>query len=79
MSNIEMHVEFTWGTPLNLCVEEAKTKAAKWDVSYVCFDYNGAAFSIGAKADVDQVLADFAYAKSHFLEHFKKPIIIVSG
>jgi hypothetical protein len=55
-SNITLNVEFLAGTDLEQAVVEAKQKAALFDVAYICFSFNGVSFSIGATADVYDVL-----------------------
>lgn len=51
MSKMNIEVEFLAGTSLKDALEEAKQKAEKWDVCYVCFKFNNVGFSIGRNAD----------------------------
>lgn len=55
-SNMTINVEFLAGTTIEEAVEEAKLKAEKLDVAYICFNFNGTSFSIGRNADVYEVL-----------------------
>jgi hypothetical protein len=55
-SSMTVNVEFLVGTDIADAVREAKDKAGMWGVAYVCFDFNGTKFSIGANADVCEVL-----------------------
>jgi len=59
MSNITIDVEFLAGTTIEQAVSEAKAKAEKWEVAYVCFNFNGAKFSIGRNADVYSAIQDY--------------------
>ena len=61
MSNITVNVEFLAGTDLRVAIEEAKEKCVKWDVAYVCFDFNGVSFSIGKNADTLQCWEEFLH------------------
>ncbi len=58
-SNITIKVEFLVGTEVETAVAEAKQKAKLWQVAYIAFDFNGASFSIGANADVEEVIAEW--------------------
>lgn len=58
-SNMTIKVEFLAGTEVKEAVIEAKQKAELWRVAYVTFDFNGASFSIGANADVEEVVAEW--------------------
>ena len=58
-SNMTIKVEFLAGTELEKAVVEAKEKAELWQVAFVKFDFNGASFSIGANADVEEVVAEW--------------------
>lgn len=59
MSQMTIEVEFLAGTEIKQAVTEAKEKAALWQVSYVCFKFNGVNFSIGATADIENVLEEW--------------------
>lgn len=52
-SNICIKVEFLAGTSIGDAITEAKEKAIAWDVTYVTFDFNGVAFSVSRRADVE--------------------------
>jgi len=54
-SNMCISVEFLAGSDLAEIVSEAKEKAEKFGVAYVCFDFNGVKFSISAHADEEEV------------------------
>ena len=54
-----LNVEFLAGTTIEQAVEEAKIKAEKLDVAYICFSFNGTSFSIGRNADVCEVLEEW--------------------
>ena len=58
-SNITIKVEFLAGTEVEKAVAEAKQKAELWQVAYINFDFNGVSFSIGANADVEEVVAEW--------------------
>lgn len=58
-SNMLVSVGFLGGTGLEQAVEEAKQKAALWDVVYVCFSFNGRTFRIGRNADVRSVIDEW--------------------
>jgi hypothetical protein len=58
-SNITIKVEFLAGTEIEKAVTEAKQKAELWQVAYVAFKFNGVSFSIGANADVEDVVAEW--------------------
>lgn len=58
-SNITIKVEFLAGTEVEKAVTEAKQKAKLWQVAYVAFDFNGVSFSVGANADVGEVVAEW--------------------
>lgn len=59
MSRMTIDVEFLAGTEVSQAITEAKQKALQWDVSYVCFKFNGTSFSIGRNADVSEVIKDW--------------------
>ncbi len=46
MSNMTVKVEFLAGTDIKDAIEEAHQKAVKWDVAYVCFNFNGVSVSV---------------------------------
>lgn len=58
-SNMTINVEFLAGTTIEQAVEEAKLKAEKFDVAYICFNFNGISFSIGRNADIFEVLEEW--------------------
>ena len=49
-------VEFLAGTDIEQAISEAKEKALKFDVAYICFKFNGIHCSIGRNADVDDAV-----------------------
>jgi hypothetical protein len=55
-SNMIINVGFLAGTDVDSAVKEAKDKAALWGVAYVCFNLNGTKFTIGANADLCEVM-----------------------
>jgi hypothetical protein len=59
MSKITIDVEFLAGTDILSAITEAKEKALKWDVAYVCFKFNGTNFSIGRNADIEKVMMEW--------------------
>jgi hypothetical protein len=61
-SNMTIEVDFLAGTKIEDAVTEAKEKAALWGIAYVQFKFNDVRFSIGAGADVYEVLQEW---KSH--------------
>ena len=63
ISAITVAVEFLAGTEIKDCVIEAKQKAINWGVAYICFDFNGTSFSIGANADVNSVVEEWSADK----------------
>jgi len=62
-SQMSMEVEFLPGTRIEDAVEEAKDKAKKLNMAYICFNFNGAKFSIGRNADVDKVVEEWEKTK----------------
>ena len=52
MSKMMINVVFLPGTSIDDAIIEAKQKAKKWDVAYVCFKFNGKDFSIGRNVDI---------------------------
>lgn len=44
-SNMEIEVSFLAGTAISDAIEEAKQKAAMWDVAYVTFKFNRVQFA----------------------------------
>ena len=62
-SNMCVKVEFLVGTDIDDAVQEAKSKAALWQVAYVTFDFNGCSFSIGANANVDETIEEWHTTK----------------
>ncbi len=57
MSNtMIVNVEFLAGTDIQAAAQAAKSKAGEWGVAYVCFNFNGIHLSIGANADINDVL-----------------------
>lgn len=64
MSNITLNIEFLAGTTLFNALCEAKKKANKYDVAYICFNFNGIGFSIGKTADINKAIKEFTQEKS---------------
>lgn len=58
-SSMIVSVKFLAGTTIGDAIEEAKAKAAMWDVAYVCFDFNGTHISIGRNANAYDVTEEF--------------------
>lgn len=54
--SVIISVEFMAGTDIRAAVSQAKDAAARLGFSYVCFKFNGVAFSIGRRADVESVV-----------------------
>lgn len=59
MSKITINIEFLAGTDILTAITEAKEKALKWDVAYVCFNFNGTNFSIGRNANIEEVMMEW--------------------
>jgi len=64
MSNISINIEFLEKTNFKAAVIEAKEKAAKWGVAYVCFKFNHIDMSIGPDADIEKVLSQFKHTST---------------
>lgn len=61
-SKIFVKVEFLPGTRFEDAVNEAKSKAALWDVCSVLFDFNGISISIKRDADIDSAVEQYHQA-----------------
>ena len=55
-SNSFIRIEFMPGTEIKDAIFEAKTKAEKFDVKFICFDFNGIKFSIGRYCNIDEAV-----------------------
>lgn len=62
MTNICLNVEFLAGTDITEAITEAKEKALLWDVSYICFSFNGVKFSISRRVDVAKAAEQYMMA-----------------
>ena len=62
-SSMSIKVEFLAGTRIEDAVKEAKDKAKKLDMAYICFNFNGAEFSIGRGAEVEKVVDEWEKTK----------------
>lgn len=51
-----INVEFLAGTTIEDAIRKAKDKACQWDVSFVCFDFNGSKFSVSRNADIEHMV-----------------------
>lgn len=59
MSRFTMELKVLAGTSIEDVVEEAKKKAALFDLAYVEFSFNGVQLSIGRNADVEYVVQQY--------------------
>lgn len=66
MSSMTIKVEFLAGSKIEDCIAEAKEKAAKFDVAYVCFNFNGISFSIGRNADVNKAIEEWRNGRTAY-------------
>jgi len=66
-SNMCVKVEFLAGTSLADTIGEAKEKASAWDVAYVTFNFNGVAFSVSRKADVLEMMNEWAVPAKKYI------------
>lgn len=62
-SNMCLNVEFLAGTSLEDALVEAKDKACKFDLAYVCFDFNGCNFSVRANGIISDALEEYNSCK----------------
>lgn len=56
MAGICIDACFLLGYTIEECLATAKEKAIAWDVTYVCFKFNGRTLSIGQSADLEKAL-----------------------
>ena len=60
MSNrMSIVVEFLAGTDLKEAITEAKKMAAKLNLAYIKFNFNGKSFSIGENANVEKAVSQY--------------------
>lgn len=53
-----MKCEFLAGTTIEKAVSEAKSKAIQLDLCYMCFNFNGASFSISQTCNKQDVIQE---------------------
>ena len=59
MIKASVKVDFITGTEVRDAVQQAKEFAAKLDVAYVNFKFNGVEFLIGRNANVDEAVSAY--------------------
>jgi len=60
MSKFILNIKFLPGTSLKEAIIEAKEKAQKLDMAYVCFRWHdGTVFYIGKHANIDAVIREY--------------------